>query len=75
LTNNKDEITIAALHFQTTTITPIQKTMIRLFNKILSYTGDGVEVMIDPLTLFNTEGQEVGTQTVTEDAEINAQPL
>jgi hypothetical protein len=75
LTNNKDEITIAALHFQTTTITPIQKTMIRLFNKILSYTGDGVEVMIDPLTLFNTEGEEVGTQTVTEDAEINAQPL
>ncbi len=75
LTNNKDEITVAALHFQTTTISPIQKTMLRLFNKILSYTGDGIEVMIEPLTLFNTEGEEVGTQTVTEDTEINAQPL
>jgi hypothetical protein len=75
LTNNKDEITVAALHFQTTTIAPIQKTMLRLFNKILKYTGTGIEVKLDPLTLFNTEGDEVGTQTVTEDTEINAQPV
>jgi hypothetical protein len=75
LTNNKDELTVAAMHFQTTTITPIQKTMIRLFNKILSYTGTGIEVMVEPLTLFNSEGEEVGTQAVTEDTEINAQPL
>jgi hypothetical protein len=71
LTNNKDELTVAALHFQTTTITPIQKTMIRLFNKILSYTGTGVEVMVEPLSLFNSEGEEVGTATVTEETEIN----
>ena len=49
--------------------------MIRLFNKLLSYTYPGVEVKVDPLTLFNSEGEQVGTQTVTEDAEINAQPV
>lgn len=75
LTNNKDEITVAALHFQTTTIAPIQKTMLRLFNRILNYTGYNLEVKLDPLTLFNTEGEEVGTETVTENTEINAQPL
>lgn len=75
LTNNKDEITVAALHFQTTTIAPIQKTMLRLFNRILSFVATGLEVKLDPLTLFNTEGEEVGTETVTEDTEINAQPL
>ena len=75
LGSNKDEITVSALQFQTTVITPIQKTMLRLFNKVLSYTYPGVEVKVDPLTLFNSEGEEVGTQTVTEDTEINAQPL
>ena len=75
LGSNKDEITVSALQFQTTVITPIQKTMLRLFNKVLSYTYPGVEVKVDPLTLFNSEGEEVGTQTVTENTEINAQPL
>jgi len=71
LSNNAGEIEVAALHFQTTTIAPIQKTMIRLFNKILRYTGSGVEVKVEPLTIFTAEGDQVGTDTITEDTEVN----
>jgi hypothetical protein len=71
LGNNAGEIEVAALHFQTTTITPIQKTMIRLFNKILGYTGSGVEIKVEPLTIFTAEGDQVGTDTITEESEVN----
>ena len=68
LTNNKDEITVAALHFQTTTITPIQKSLLRQFNKLMTLFGYDAELWIAPLTLFNEEGDEVGAQTVIEGA-------
>jgi len=66
LTNNKDELTVAALHFQTTTITPIQKRMLKTFNKLWALAGHPSELKINPLTLFNSEGEEVGEQVITE---------
>jgi hypothetical protein len=45
--------------------------MIRLFNKILGYTGSGVEIKVEPLTIFTAEGDQVGTDTITEESEVN----
>jgi hypothetical protein len=66
LTNNKDEITTAALHFQSTTIKPIQKELLKWFDKLFSLYGyEGEKLFIEPLALFDSDGQEVVQETVT----------
>jgi hypothetical protein len=65
LTNNKDEITVAALHFQNTTIVPYQKKLLKLFDKLMNYYGYDQELYIQPLNLFNSEGEEVVQENVT----------
>jgi hypothetical protein len=66
LTNNKDEITTAALHFQNTTIKPIQTQLLKIWDKLFHLYGyEGEGLYIEPLALFNSDGEEVVQETVT----------
>jgi hypothetical protein len=64
LSNNKDEILVASEHFSTTVIKPIQKNMLKAFDKILRLSGYNTELYIEPLRLFNDEGEQVGEASV-----------
>lgn len=64
LGNNANEILVAAQHFTATVIVPIQKTLIKVFDRLLSYYGYDEELYIQPLSLFNEEGKEVGPASV-----------
>ena len=66
LTNNAQEIEVAALHFQSTTIKPIQQRMLKTFNKLWSLAGNPGELKIKPLTIFNADGEQVGETIITE---------
>ena len=67
LSNNKDEILVAANHFQCTVIKPIQKVMLATWNKLMYYYGHDTELYIEPLRLFNEDNQQIG------EAQIDAQ--
>jgi hypothetical protein len=67
LSNNKDEILVAANHFQCTVIKPIQKVMLATWNKLMYYYGHETELYIEPLRLFNEDNQQIG------DAQVDAQ--
>jgi hypothetical protein len=65
LSNNKDEILVASQHFNTTVIVPIQKYLLKIFDKLMSYYGyEDNELYIEPLRLFNEEGVKVGEASV-----------
>ena len=65
LSNNKDEILVASQHFNTTVIVPIQKYLLKIFDKLMSYYGyEDNELYIEPLRLFNEEGVQVGEASV-----------
>ena len=63
-TNNKDEIIVAYTHFISTVIQPEQATLLKVFDKLLSYYGYDTELYIEPKKLFNEDGQEVGPKAV-----------
>jgi hypothetical protein len=65
LSNNKDEILVASEHFNTIVIKPIQKYMLKIFDKLMSYYGyPDNELYIEPLRLFNEDGVQVGEAVV-----------
>jgi hypothetical protein len=65
LSNNKDEILVASEHFSQTVIKPIQKCLLKIFDKLMNYYGyPDNELYIEPLRLFNEEGEQVGEATV-----------
>jgi len=65
LSNNKDEILVASEHFNSTVIKPIQKYMLKIFDKLMSYYGyPNNELYIEPLRLFNEDGVQVGDAVV-----------
>lgn len=64
LANNKDEILIAASHFQSTVIKPIQKVLLATWDKLLYYYGYETELYIEPLRLFNEDNVQVGEAVV-----------
>jgi hypothetical protein len=65
LSNNKDEILVASEHFNSTVIKPIQKYMLKIFDKLMNYYGyPDNELYIEPLRLFNEDGVQVGDAVV-----------
>ena len=65
LSNNKDEILVASQHFSATVIAPIQKYMLKIFDKLMYYYGyPENELYIEPLRLFNEDGVKVGEASV-----------
>ena len=64
LSNNKDEILVAAEHFSQTVIKPIQKYLLKIFDKLMKYYGYDTELYIEPLRLFNEDNQQIGDETV-----------
>jgi hypothetical protein len=65
LSNNKDEILVASQHFNSTVIVPIQKYMLKIFDKLMHYYGyPNNELYIEPLRLFNEDGLQVGEASV-----------
>jgi hypothetical protein len=66
LSNNKDEIMVASQHFNATVIAPIQKVLLKVFDKLLHYYGYDTDLYIEPLRLFDEENKQVG------DAQVDA---
>jgi len=66
LSNNKDEIMVASQHFNATVIAPIQKVLLKVFDKLLHYYGYDTDLYIEPLRLFDAENKQVG------DAQVDA---
>ena len=64
-TNNADEITVAYQHFVSTVIQPDQATLLKVFDRLMSYYGYDTELYIQPKKLFNEEGEQVTGQEVT----------
>lgn len=64
LSNNKDEILVASEHFNTTVIKPIQKVLLKAFDRLLYYYGYDTELYIEPLRLFNEDNQQIGEAQV-----------
>jgi hypothetical protein len=65
LSNNKDEILVASEHFNSTVIKPIQKYLLKIFDKLIHYYGyEDTDLYIEPLRLFNEEGVQVGEAVV-----------
>ena len=68
LSNNKDEILVASNHFNATVIKPIQKVLIKVFDRLLHYYGYDTDLYIKPLNLFDEDNQQIGEATV--DAQV-----
>ena len=64
LSNNRDEIMVASQHFNATVIAPMQKVLLRVFDRLLGYYGYQEELYIEPLRLFDEDGQKVGEAQV-----------
>ena len=65
LSNNKDEILVASNHFNATVIKPMQKVLLKVFDRLVSYYGyPDTELYIKPLNLFDENGEQVGEATV-----------
>ena len=68
LSNNKDEILVASDHFSQTVIKPMQKILLKEFDKLMYYYGYEEEMYIEPLRLFNDEGEQIGeTQVIAKE--------
>jgi hypothetical protein len=67
LSNNKDEILVASNHFNSTVIKPIQKVLLRVFDRLIAYYGYETELYIEPLRLFDEDGDAIG------EAQVDAQ--
>ncbi|CAB4157545.1 portal vertex protein [uncultured Caudovirales phage] len=68
LSNNKDEILVASNHFNATVIKPIQKVLLKVFDRLLHYYGYDTDLYIKPLNLFDEDNQQIGEATV--DAQV-----
>jgi len=65
LGNNSNEILVASNHFSSTVIVPIQKVLIKLFDRLVRYYGyPEVELFIEPLKLFDEDGTKIGDEQV-----------
>ena len=64
LSNNKDEIMVASQHFNATVIAPIQKVLLKVFDKLLHYYGYDTDLYIEPLRLFDEENKQIGDAAV-----------
>jgi hypothetical protein len=64
LGNNANEILVASEHFSSIVIKPIQKNMLKTFDRLMQYCGHDVELYIEPLRLFNEDGVKVGEASV-----------
>ena len=65
LSNNRDEILVASEHFSQTVIKPIQKSLLKIFDKLMYYYGyEDNELYIEPLRLFNQDNEQVGEAVV-----------
>lgn len=64
LGNNKDEILVASEHFSTTVIKPIQKNLLKPFDRLMRLYGYDTELYIEPLRMFNEDNEQIGETTV-----------
>ena len=69
--NNADEITTAYNHFMGTVIVPMQKKLVKSFQKIINQTGRTVKLEVEPAEILytvNVEGapQDIITPEITE---------
>lgn len=64
LGSNKDEILVASNHFNVTVIKPIQKTLLKVFDRLMLYCGHPTELYIEPLNLRNEDNTEIGDSEV-----------
>jgi hypothetical protein len=64
LSNNKDEILVASEHFSSAVIKPIQKNLLKAFDKLIYLYGYDTELYIEPLRLFNEDGEQIGEAQV-----------
>lgn len=64
LGNNANEILVASEHFSSTVIKPIQKNLLKVFDRLIGYYGYDTSLYIEPLKLFNEEGQKVGEEKI-----------
>lgn len=64
LSNNKDEILVASNHFNSTVIKPIQKTLLKVFDRLLHYYGYDTDLYIEPLRLFDEDNNQIGEAQV-----------
>ena len=64
LGSNKDEILVASNHFNVTVIKPIQKIMLKIFDRLIQYCGYETELYIEPLNLRNEDNVEIGDSEV-----------
>jgi hypothetical protein len=68
LSNNKDEILVASQHFNATVIAPIQKVLLKVFDRLMYYYGYDTELYIEPLRLFDDNNQKIGDAAVDANA-------
>jgi len=64
LGNNKDEMLAASSLFTNTVIIPLQKNLLKLFDRLIGYYGYDTELYIEQLKLFNDDNEQIGEQTV-----------
>ena len=64
LGNNKEEILAASSLFTNTVIIPIQKNLLKIFDRLIGYYGYDTELYIEQLKLFNEDNEQIGEKTV-----------
>jgi hypothetical protein len=64
LSNNKDEVLVASSLFTNSVIIPLQKNLLKLFDRLVNYYGYDTELYIEQLRLFNEDNEQIGEQTV-----------
>jgi hypothetical protein len=55
---------VASQHFNATVIAPIQKVLLKVFDKLLHYYGYDTDLYIEPLRLFDEENKQIGDAAV-----------
>jgi hypothetical protein len=68
LSNNKDEILVASNHFNATVIKPMQKILLKVFDRLMGYYGYDTTLYIKPLNLFDENNEQIGEAAV--DAQV-----
>ena len=56
---------MAYQHFLSTVIEPDQATLLKVFDRLMSYYGYDTELYIQPKKLFNEDGEQVAGQVAT----------
>ena len=64
--NNAEEIQTAYNHFMGTVIVPMQKTLVKSFNKIINQTGRTVKLEVEPAQILYTVNVENVPQDISE---------